>query len=164
MLQVETVFQLVIDRLDNAALAEHQLVKRINELFFHAFFQGGDELNALGGKLFGQVLGDVAPVAKQLAEQPLDQLGDRLAVVGVAWRDAERHNAAPVVDHKVQLEAVEPARGGLAPTCFPRESPVPWDADVLAHAQRSRVDEGDALGGVAATGHERGQRHQQFWN
>ena len=60
-------------------------------------------------ELLGQRLREVAAVAKELAEEATDQLGNRTAVIDVAGRQREGQEFTTVVDHQMQLEAVEPA-------------------------------------------------------
>lgn len=62
-----------------------------------------------GEKLFGEGLGNVPLVAKQLAKEALGQLRDGVAVIHVALGEAEGEELARVVDDHMQLESVEPA-------------------------------------------------------
>ena len=57
---------------------------------------------------------DVALVGVEGAGQVLGHRVEHGAVGGVAGGDFQRHDLALVVDHEVQLEAVEPAHAGLA--------------------------------------------------
>jgi len=59
--------------------------------------------------------GKIALVAKELAKQHLDQARNGLAVIDIAGCEAEREQLTPIIDHQVQLEAIKPAGGGLAP-------------------------------------------------
>ena len=57
---------------------------------------------------------DVALVGVEGAGQVLGHRVEHGAVGGVAGGDFQRHDLTFVVDHEVQLEAVEPAHAGLA--------------------------------------------------
>ena len=115
VLDLADVLELVVDGLDDRPLAQEQLVGHGQQAVAHVLAQLGDEVQTLARQeLLGQRLGDVAPVAEELAEEAPDQAGNGAAVVDVARREAEGEQLAAVVDHQVQLEAVEPADRGLA--------------------------------------------------
>ena len=61
-----------------------------------------------------QSAADVALVGVELACKMAGHLVQHGAVSGVAGGDLQRHDLAFVVDHEVQLEAVEPSHAGLA--------------------------------------------------
>ncbi len=104
VLDLADVLELIGDGLDDRSFAQEDLVRPGDQALVHVLAQLRDELEPLGHEeLLRQRLGDVPPIAKQLAEQPLDQLGHGLAVIDVTRRQAERQQFAAVVDHPVQL-------------------------------------------------------------
>ena len=128
----------------------------------HVLAQLGDEVEALRDQeLLGQRLGDVALVAKEFAEEAArDQAGNWLAVVDVARRQTEGEQFAPVVDHQMEFEAIEPAHRGLAAPGIRPEDAMLVDARVVADRQRGRVDEADARAGAALGVQIDRERHQ----
>ena len=60
-------------------------------------------------ELLGVSMGDVALIAKESTEQAAHEPRHRPPVVDIAQRQAEGHELAAVVDHQMELEAVEPA-------------------------------------------------------
>jgi len=112
------VLEVIVDRLDERALAQQELVRERQQAVAHVLAQAGDELDALvDQEPLGERLWNVALVPKELAKGPFDALKQRrdgLAVVDVAAREAEGEQLAALVDDEVELEAVEPAERGLA--------------------------------------------------
>lgn len=101
-------------------------------------------------QLLAERLRDVALVREELPEQLLDQVGDRLAVIDIAGEEGHSQQLAPVVEHQVQFEAVEPPHRGLAALGHLREHLVLGDAAIFAHRQGGRIDEGDAAASAEA--------------
>ena len=83
---------------------------------FHVLFDPGDKVYVVNKKFFKEVLADVPPVGKQLAEKFPGEHGilERFPVVHVSWCQHPLYDLAPVVDDKVQLEAIEPAHRAFA--------------------------------------------------
>ena len=142
MSDLRDVLQLVGNRLDEGALAQHELVKQQQQAVLHVLAQAGDEMNVLGQELVGERLGDVTLVAEQLAKEPSGQVGHRPAVIDIAGRQVESQQLAAIVDHQVQLEAKEPAYRGFASGGQPGKHFVPVNAPVVADRQRGGINEG----------------------
>ena len=82
-----------------------------HERVFHVLFVLGDKVYVVNKKFFKEVLADVPPVGKQLAEKFLGEHGilERFPVVHVSWCQHPLYDLASIVDDKVQLEAKEPS-------------------------------------------------------
>lgn len=144
VLDLADMLELIDDRLDERALAQEQFVTDAEQAVAHVRAQLGDELKALcQEELLGEVLGDVATVTKELAEEPTNQARQRSTIVDIAGCEAEGEELAAVIDDQVQLEAVELAHRGLAAARLQREDAMLANAQVLADGQRRRVDEAD---------------------
>jgi len=116
MLDLRDVLQLVDDGFDNSALAEDQTVIEGHQSLFHVALEFGNELNACGlEQLFCQSLRDIAFAREHFAEQLLQQVWDRRAVIGVARSQDDVEQFASVVNHQMQLEAKEPIDRRFAP-------------------------------------------------
>jgi len=57
----------------------------------------------------------VSLVAQEFALEFPDQVQDWFAVIVVSGADEDIHQLAHMLDHQVQLEAIEPARRGFSP-------------------------------------------------
>src|SRR5260221_9495905 len=148
MLDLADVLELVVDRLDDRALAQEQLVRESHQAVAHVLAPAGDKLDRmLDAELLGHRLRDVALVAEELATEALDALeqgGDGLAVVDVTAGEAEGEQLALIVDHQMQLEAVEPAQRSLAAGRIDGEHAVLWDTGVMGDGQGRGGDEAEA--------------------
>src|SRR5579859_5028 len=161
VLDLADVLELVHDGLDECAFAQEQPVADVHQPVVHVLAQLGDEVEALRHQeVCGQVLRDVAPIAEELAEQSPDQARHWPAVVHIARREAEGEQFAAVVDHQMQLEAIEPADRGLAAGSVAGEGAVLVDARSLADRQRRRVNEADAGTGTELMVQVDDERHQ----
>ena len=128
----------------------------------HLFAQLGDEVKALGDQqLLGQGLGEIAFVAKEFAHQSCGQFGNGMPIIDVAWRQAKGQQLTLIIDHQVQLEAVEPADGGLATCGAAGKHPMLVDAGIVADGKRGGVDEADARATAQLCVQIGHQRHQQ---
>ena len=160
VLDLLDVLELIVDGFDDGTLAQQQLVGQGHEFVAHVLADCGDQLQAPIPQHLEELLGDVASIPHELAGQALSQLRDRAAIVDVARGDLEGQEFALVVDHQMELEAVEPAHGGFAAPGDLLEDVVTVDAAIVADHQRGRVDEGDpgvlAPAGVQVDAH----RHQ----
>src|SRR5258708_34467345 len=140
MLDLADVLELVVDRLDDRALAEEQLVRESHQAVAHVLAPAGDKLDRmLDAELLGQRLRDVALVAEELATEALDALeqgGDGLAVVDVTAGEAEGEELALIVDDQLQLEAVEPAQRSLSAGRIEGENAVLWVTGVMVAGLR----------------------------
>lgn len=144
MSNLRDVFQLVDNRFDKGALAQHELVKQSQQTGLHILAQAGNELHVLLEKLVSQGLRDVTLVAEQLAKEAFSQMGYRLAVINVAGREIESEQLAAIVDDQMQFEAEEPAHRRLASGRQTVKHPVTLDPAVMTDGQRGGIDKGDA--------------------
>ena len=71
MLKVEDVFERVVDGFNDATFAQQQLIKCINILILNVYQKCRYPLNAALRQQFARFFGNIAPVAKQLADQGL---------------------------------------------------------------------------------------------
>ncbi len=116
VLDLRDVLELVVNDFQNGTLTQQQLVGKQQQAVLHIGFELGDELEmVVVEQLLKQRLRQRAFVAKQLAPQIFDQLGDRGAVIDVACCQTTRQQFAAIIDHQMQLEAVEPAHRIAAP-------------------------------------------------
>src|SRR6185312_4428361 len=161
MLDLADVLELVVDRLDERPFAQQELVGQLHQHVAHILAQLRDELHALfEEEVLGQRLRDVALVAEEFAEEALDQARHGLAIIHVAWGQTEGEEFPAVVDHQVQLEAVEPADRGLATAGVHPEDAVLVDARIAADRQGGGVHEADAGAIAQLRVRVDGQRHQ----
>ena len=71
MLNLRDVLELVVNGFDDGTSAEQQLVTEGHQAVFHVGFELSDELYTVLKELLKGGLGEIAFVAKQLAEQAL---------------------------------------------------------------------------------------------
>lgn len=62
MLNLRNVLELVIDGLNNCALAKQNFVNQLDQTVFHIFLALGNQLQTLFIELFKQLLGDITTV------------------------------------------------------------------------------------------------------
>jgi hypothetical protein len=145
VLDLADVLELVVDGLDERALAQGEPVGEIHQDIAHVLAQFRDEADtAVEEEALGEGLGDVALVTKEFAKEATDQAGHGTPVVGIAWGEAESEHLPAVVDDEMELEPVEPAHGGLATPRIDAKDAMLLDARVVADHQGGRVDEADA--------------------
>src|SRR5262245_3421517 len=118
VLNLTDVLQLVVNSLNQRPLAEHQFIPEPHEPILHILADFGQECEALRKEDIVQGLGNIPPVAKELTKQPLGERGHRFSVVNMPWCQAKGQEFSLVIDHQMELEAVEPAYRRLAP-CGP---------------------------------------------
>ena len=113
------------------------LVLRAHEHVLHIVAHACDELYAVDEEHLEEGLADISPVAAKFALDVLHvaPVPERVAVVGVAGGYHEVEYLPAVVDDQVQLEAVEPAHGGLSFLCQAGESTVRVHAFDVAHSK-----------------------------
>lgn len=79
-----------------------------HETVLHIGAQLGDQLNVEGVQQeLKKRLGDVALVAKQLAEQLFDQLGNWLAIVNISRRKCQVEQFPSIIEDQMRFEAEE---------------------------------------------------------
>ena len=67
MLNLRNVFELIIDRLNNCALTQQNLVNQLDQTVFHIFLALSNQLWTLFRELLKQLLGDIIPNHKSAA-------------------------------------------------------------------------------------------------
>jgi len=164
VLHLTDILQFIVYRLYHRPLAEHNLVGEAHQAVFHVAPHAGDQVDAVDKEYLGELLGDVALVGEALAEDgPEETLAaERLPVIHVGLCDGKAEDLPPVVDEDVELEAVEPAHGGLAHLGDAPEHPVSFDALVITDPDGGGVHERDARAAAHAAGfqeHGHGQKH-----
>lgn len=149
MLNLADILELIVDRFDQRPFAQEQLISQIQDLAVHVLTQLGDQMHpVLHQELLSQGLGDVAFVAKEFAEEAANQAGNRPTVIDVPGCQAKGQQLTPVIDHQVELEAIEPAHRGFAPTGIHTKDPMLLDTGIAADRQRGGIDETDAGAGA----------------
>ena len=124
----------------------------------------GDEVYSVLEQLLQEGLGQVAFVTKQLAEEPLDQLGQHLDIVAVARRQAPAEQFTAIIEHQMQLEAEKPAHRSLAARRQPSKDLVLVDTPVITDGEGSGIHETDP-GAAAQAGEQIGtQQPQHTWH
>src|SRR3954467_14011730 len=112
MLKTHVALEDIEHGLDDEALAQHDLVTQQHQMVAHVAPDAGDQVQAALPELGEQLAADIALVGVELAPQVAGDLVEHGAVGGVAGGDLQRHDLALVVDHEVQLEAIEPPSSG----------------------------------------------------
>jgi len=112
------VLQPVVHGLYHRPLSQQDLAVHRHKAVFHFVAYAGDHLYTVRKKYLYQFLGDITLIGEQLAEYLLQKplALERFEVVLVGLCDNKIQYPAPVVDHAMQLEAIEPPHGGLGPT------------------------------------------------
>ena len=152
VLDLRNVLELINDGLDNGSLAQQELVIQEHQAVFHILAQLGDQVHIEQvPQLLHQGLGDIAPIAKQFAPQALGQERHWLPVIHIAWGEVTGQQFALIVDNQVQLEAIKPAHGSLAPGGQASKHLVGRNAAVMTNGQRSGIDERNAATGAIQT-------------
>jgi hypothetical protein len=82
-------------------------------------------------------------VAKEPAEEATRQAWHRTPVVRIAWGQTDGKQLAPIVDHQVEFEAVEPPHRRLPTAGINGKDVMLLDAGRMAHGERGGVDETD---------------------
>jgi hypothetical protein len=149
MLDLADVVELIDDRLNEGARAQEPFISDGEQAIVHVLAPLGDEAPALGDEqLRGELLGDVAAVANERADETSNQTGHWTAIIHVARRQAARQQFPLIVNDQMEFEAVEPADRGLATSCVEGEDAMVADAGILADGERRRVDTADPRAGA----------------
>src|SRR5262249_51357006 len=137
---------------DDGALTQQQFIGELHQTVAHLLAQPSYEMQpVLADQLLDERLRDVALVSEELANEGAGlpcELGHGLAIIDIAGAKAETEQLSAVVDHQMQLAAIEPAERGLAPAGRGGKDAVLADTRRMADLQRRRVDKADA--GAAA--------------
>jgi len=113
---LRNVLELVNHAFNDGTCTKQEVVHPRHQSVVHLLAEFGNELKVESlQKLLNQSLGKVATICDQLAEQPFAQIGHWCAVVGASWRDrTSQQFFTPVIDHRMQFEAVKPAHRTFA--------------------------------------------------
>jgi len=165
VLNLADILELVDDSLDEGTFAQKQAICQGQKNMAHVLAQFGDEAQSLGDQeLLGEGLRDVAFIAEEATEKPVNQAMHRTTVVGVARSEAEGQQLGAIVDDEVELEPVEPPDRRLAAACVDTKDPVLLDACRMADGEGGGVDEAQTgtlpLLGVQVDG----ERHEVAWH
>ena len=161
VLYLSNILQLVIDRLNQTALAQPQLVAQHHQPISHLPSQLGNQRDIeVTVQLSAQSLTDIAAVAEDFAMQTLEQFRHRFAVISIARRQAHIEQFAAFVNHQVQLEAKEPAHRSPPPGRQAREDFVRMNAAYMADSQAGRIDKADTGARAETLSQISTQRHQ----
>ena len=102
--------------------------------------QFGDELKPVGHQeLLSEWLREIAFITKEFANQACGELRNRVSIIDVPWRQAERQDLALIVDDQVQLEAIKPADRGLATSSTAVKDAMGVDARITADGKGGGV-------------------------
>jgi hypothetical protein len=84
MLDLRDVFELIGDGLNDDAFAQQELVEAVEQEIVHVLAQFGDEVQSLGDQpLLDQLLGEIAIVPNELAQQACSQLRNRTPIINI---------------------------------------------------------------------------------
>ena len=146
VLNLTYVFQFVVLSLDQCPFAQHDFVMDVHQRVLHVLLYLGHQVHVVDEELFEQVLADVSPVGKQLAEQPGSEtlVLQRLAVVSVSGCELPLYDLATVVYHDMQFESVEPSHCALALGCPALHGLMAVLALEAAGNYRCGIDDGNA--------------------
>src|SRR5579875_151038 len=144
VLDLREILELINNRLNDRSFAHQEFIRKVHQVVFHVVAQMRDEVESLLFEQGGQGSRDVPSVADQLAAKVFDHLGNRRAIIDVAWRQAAGEQLTALVDRQVRLESVQPAHRRFASPGIGGKDPVLRDAFGIAHFQRRRVNETDA--------------------
>ena len=144
MLNLRNILELVNDGLNDGSFAQQQFVRQGHELILHVFAQAGDEVESLFKEQLRQGSGNVAAIPKQLAAQSFHQLGNRSAIIDIAWRQATGQQVTAIIDGQVEFEAEEPTHAAFAAFGIGGKDAMLTDAPGITDFQRGRVNEAEA--------------------
>ena len=110
MLNMTDVFELIVDRLNDRPLSEHNLVVKVHERVLHVLPDFGDQVYVIHEQAFEEILTDIPPVGKELSEEALRELlvFQRFPVIAVPGRELPLDDLALVIDDQMKFESVEP--------------------------------------------------------
>ena len=93
-----------VGALDDRALAQQELVGGGKDLLPHVLADLGDQRESLGREeVLGERLGDLAAIAKELAEEATRQSGNRAAVIDVTGGETEREQFTSIIETRCSL-------------------------------------------------------------
>jgi hypothetical protein len=140
MLILRNIFEIV----NIGSFAQHQLIGKGHKMVLHVCAPPLDELKSLFKQQFAQGSGNVAAIPKEPAAQSFDHLGNRSAVIDIAWRQTTGQQFPLLVDDQMQLKAKEPAHAFWAMPGIDGKDTVSTDAFGFIDRRRSRANEADA--------------------
>ena len=140
------IFEHIVKRFDDAALAQHDFVINGHEPVLHVGLDASHQMHPIIPQLLEQTLGDIALVGIQLTEKTVrERLDDILiAVIHIRPCQHEVQYFPLLVADKVQFETDVPAHRALALLGDALENPHAMLPLVVNHRDARAVDEGDA--------------------
>lgn len=168
MVNIADAHEDIIDSFDRASLPQVELVGEGQEHVFHVLSDLADQVQPLFEELLEHG-SQVAFVSIALAPEACEHAGEHLLVVVcyIGWREQEAYQLLVFICHQVQLEAKEPAGGGLASLGDAVKDAVLVNPAVVADGQLLGVDVVMATAGREAAavlgqekGMEAGRAHQ----
>lgn len=147
------ILEHIVQRLDDAALAQHDLVVDGHEPVLHVGLDASHQMHPIIPQLLEQTLGDIALVGVEFAEKTVRQRLDDvlIAVIHIGPGQHEVQYLPPLVAHKVQFETDVPAHRALALLGDVLEHLHAVLPLVVDYRDARTVDEGDARALAEAT-------------
>lgn len=111
VLNLAYILQLVIHGLNNRTLPEHEFVIEIHQRVFHVPLYLGDQMHVVNKQHVKEILADVSPVGKELAEESLCKTAvlQRCPVIDIARRELPLYDFSLVIDDQMNFESVGPS-------------------------------------------------------
>ncbi len=160
MFNLSLVFQLVVDRFDEHPLAQEEFICEFDQALFHGPLDGSEQFHALLQERGDQGLREIAFISKQRPEESLSHLGDRTAIIDVAWGQGIGEQFPLIVDNQVQLKAIEPAHRVLATLGQSSKDAMLLDPAVVTDDQGGRVHQAQPATAASTRIQVRTQRHE----
>ena len=135
MFNLRNIFQLVVDGLDQHPLAQEQLIVELDQARLHGALDRGQQLYSLLQQPRHQLFGEVPLLSHEFPKEARSPLGNRAAIIHIPGREAACQHLTLVVDHQVQLEAIEPIDRILPALGQPRSAAMVLDAAIVTDHQ-----------------------------
>ena len=157
MFHLTDVFEFIVDRFYNGPFPQHDFIVQGHQAVFHVVADSGYQMYAPGEQYLDQFPGDLALVPKEFPEDVLQEslILQGIPVINVCLGYGKVKYLSLVVYHDVELEPIKPAHCRLPNRRGFPEHPVPFDALVLAHPDRGRIHERNALTSSQTAGFEK---------
>ena len=127
------ILQFIVHRLYHRTFSEQQLIIQAHQGVLHVLLYLGHQMYIVHKEHLKEVLTDIPPVCEEFSKQPLGEafILQWLPVIYIAWRELPLDNLSPVIDDKMELEAIEPTHRALS-LCRPAShgSVLPLTLDV----------------------------------
>jgi hypothetical protein len=136
LLNVTDIFQLIMNGLNQGALAQEPCVPQTHHAIFHVLAEFGEQCEPLAQEEVMQGLRNVASIPTELPTPPGRESRDRAAIVDMAWRHPQGQQFTLVIDDERQFEAVEPPPRGLPSRGYALKDCVGGNPVVVTDSQR----------------------------